>query len=82
MLEDPSCTEVNRAYLKTRSYPNYSVDMPLIKSDGTRKPYKYFKFSEKGFLSKYAFQDQWQAFLRPPRKSLVGNLSSSSQVAS
>jgi hypothetical protein len=65
MREDPSCTEVNRAYLKTRSYPNYSVDMPLIKSDGTRKPYKHFKFSEKGFLSKYAFQDQWKAFPRP-----------------
>ncbi len=65
MQEDPSCREVNQAYLKTGTYPNYSVDMPLIKPDGTRKPYKQFKVSETELLSRYVFQDQWKTFPRP-----------------
>lgn len=61
---DPSCSEVNDAYAKSRAYPRYSTQMPLIKPDGTVKPFMEWRFTETEEAAKYVFQKTWK---RDPR---------------
>jgi hypothetical protein len=56
---DPTCTEVNQAYEKTRSYPRYSVKMPLIKEDGSTRPYMEYTVSESELREWRAFDKKW-----------------------
>lgn len=56
---DPTCSEVNQAYLKTRSYPRYSEQIPLIREDGSAKPYIIYVVTESEQRTWRAFDKKW-----------------------
>jgi hypothetical protein len=57
--QDPTCDEVDQAYLKTRSYPRYSEQIPLIREDGSTKPYIIYVVTESEQRTWRAFDKKW-----------------------
>lgn len=64
---DPTCSEVNQAYLKSTSYPRYSVQMPLIREDGSIKPYMIHIVTEADQRTWRAFDKKWVTTRRVKR---------------
>lgn len=67
--EDASCAEVNRSYLKTRAFPRYSVQMPLIREDGSTRTYRHMIFIESELQSWRVFDNKWIRSSRPLGKT-------------
>lgn len=61
---DPSCKAVEETYLKSRGYPRYSVKMPLIREDGSYKPYMEYKVTPTQQLVWRSFDKRWVTYRR------------------
>lgn len=59
--EDPTCKDVARAIIMTEIYPSYSYEMPLVREDGTYRPFIERKFSPTERQEKRHFAKEWRS---------------------
>lgn len=59
--EDPTCKDVARAIIMTEIYPSYSYEMPLVREDGTYRPFIERKFSPTERQEKRHFEKEWRS---------------------
>ncbi len=59
---DPSCADVNEAYIKTHSTYTYSVSLQKLEANGTLKPFIVSMVSGNLGFERYVFSKKWKRF--------------------